>query len=169
MLLSGCGAPNSQPKPVLHTNKPERKQAISTGQLELIHRDQKHQRLWSIEAQKSHIHYSNQGKTVGEFYQAKGVLFEKDQKVSTFQADKAIADQFKNTLVLEGNVLLVAEKSQVTLKAKQAFWEGAKRELKAMGNVYIESPDYFAGPFNELVTDPDFNHIDTPDHPKEQP
>ncbi len=142
---------------------PEVEKKIHTGRLEFVHRDFKHHRLWNIQAKKSYIHYSSQGKTKGVLYQAEGTLFENDQKACHFSADQVRVDQFQNTLILEGHIHLMTEKNKISLRADQVFWEGSNRRLKATGNVFIESPHYQIGPSSELIADTQLNQMGTPD------
>ena len=150
------------PKPLASKETPGVERKINTEAMELVHRDLKHHRLWSIQAKKSYIHYSNQGKTKGVLYQAEGTLFENDQKACHFRADQAMVDEFQNTLTLEGHIDLVTEQTKISLKADKILWMGLNKKIKATGNVFVESPQYFIGPSAELLADAQLNQVGTP-------
>lgn len=160
----GCGG-QKQPisKPITKKSKPEYDQKINTGPLECTHRDPSQKRLWHIQAEKSHIMYSNQGKTKCKFNQTHGILFVNDQEICSFQADHTVADQLNNTLTLEGHILLKSKKYLTQLTASTAVWDGSKKLFYVTGNVMLDSPKYSLGPFEKLITDSHLNDLGTPD------
>lgn len=93
-----------------------------------------------------------------------GQLYKDDKLVSTYKAQKAIADEVTGELTLQGQVEVYSPEEKSTLRSETLVWASKGREIiKAKGRVRLESPLYLVGEVPELWAEPDLSRVATPE------
>jgi hypothetical protein len=179
-LLTGCGKTTvDRPKEPAEPPEPAIRQVVNTGAGEATKyatTDEGRERIWTVQWKEGQIDYSGEKDIGGTMETVTGTIYQKNQPVSYFSADYAVADKKTALLQLSGKVKVWANEnalpknelglpavSRAVLRCDKVDWLASRKLVQASGNVTFETDAYTAGTFKELIVTPKMDSFGTPD------
>jgi hypothetical protein len=119
------------------------------------------ERLWSVTWSGARLEYAGEGSFGGSMQGVRGVIYENDRPVSTFEADAAQASKESNVLKVSGNVRVVVDEFKVNVTCDQIEWRPDDNVVAASGAVRVVMPGFELGPVPRVLSTPAFQHFAT--------
>lgn len=167
MLVIGCGggkSPNKTASKAPEKEEPARELFTEAGDATRFSEEGERRKLWTVKWGTAYLRYGSEGQVGGTMDGVTGQLYKDDKVVSTYKAQKAIADEVTGELTLQGEVEVFSPEQKSTLRSETLIWASKGREIiKAKGRVRLESPLYLAGEVPELWAEPDLSRVATPE------
>jgi len=145
------------------------KQRIGTGGVTISAKSPDLMPVWNVVSEKSVLDITESGSIRGTLETVKGQIFSDAKLGSQFRADKAFADQKKQSLELSSNVQLVDASGVHKLTARAVNWIAELKMVQAKGDVRYIGPGITTGPMEVIWCTPDLKIIGTPTTFKDNP
>jgi hypothetical protein len=126
------------------------------------------QRLWSVRWLSGRMEVFEEGSLAGTLSEVEGEIVREGHKDTRFSARQARSEKGQDVLWLSGDVTVVSQEPQATLRCDRLEYDADTETLKAMGDVRIESELGTMSVPHELWATPDLRLAGTPEMFKQQ-